>query len=334
VTDGDPADGQATDGARRLDVVLRAAAERLDHAGVVTARGDAERIAAHVLGMSPGELAAAAIGGRTLGREHADRFDRLVDQRADRVPLQHLTGRAPFRYLELDVGPGVFVPRPETEVVAGLAIDAALALDRPVVVDLCTGSAAIALSVAVEVPGATVVALEVDPHAHAWARRNVEHLAPGAVDLRLGDVAGADAAVLADLAAGVDVVVANPPYIPAWARPLDPEVAEHDPHTALYGGGEDGLTVPAAVVRAAAGLLRPGGLLVMEHGDLQGPAARALAEGAGGWTGVRTAPDHTGRDRALLARREGPRAGGDPRGGTGPCGGGPRGARKVRDFRS
>jgi len=292
---------------RRLDVALRAAAERLDAAGVTPARGDAERLAAHVLGASTGEVAAAAITGRVLAAADAERLDALVDQRAARVPLQHLTGRAPFRTIDLDVGPGVFVPRPETEVVTELAVRLCAGLADPLVVDLCTGSGAIALSIAVEVPGARVVALELDPAAHAWARRNVEQLAPRlaprTLDLRAGDVAGADGGVLADLAGAVDVVVANPPYIPSWAVPLDPEVAEHDPRIALYGGGDDGLTVPAAVVRAAAGLLRPGGVLVMEHGDLQGAAVRALARAVDGWAGVVTEPDLTGRDRALVARR-------------------------------
>ena len=301
----------------RLDGVLRAAADRLAAAGVSMARGDAELLAAHVLGLGPGELAAAAVTGRALAAADARRLDALVTQRAARVPLQHLTGRAPFRTIELDVGPGVFVPRPETEVVAELAVaelvvaelavaepaGAGHALVEPLVVDLCTGSGAIALSIAVEVPAARVVALELDRDAHAWARRNVDRVAPGRVDLRQGDVAGADGGVLADLAGAVDVVGANPPYIPSWAVPLDPEVAEHDPQVALYGGGDDGLVVPAAVVRTAAGLLRPGGLLVMEHGDVQGAAVRALATTAGGWLDVTTAKDLTGRDRALVARR-------------------------------
>jgi release factor glutamine methyltransferase len=217
------------------------------------------------------------------------------------VPLQHLTGTAPFRTVELAVGPGVFVPRPETEVVAGVAVQEAARLDQPLVVDLCAGSGAIAVAVAVEVPAARVVAVELDPLAHAWARRNVDALG-GRVELRLGDAVRADTGVLADLAGAVDVVVANPPYIPDGARPVDPEVADHDPRLALYGGGEDGLVVPRGVVASARGLLKAGGLLVMEHGDAQGPRARRLVEGPD-WHDVRTAEDLTGRPRALLARR-------------------------------
>jgi release factor glutamine methyltransferase len=262
-----------------------------------------------VLGLSRGGVTAAVVRGARIDATTARAIEELVEQRAARLPVQHLTGHAAFRTLELDVGPGVFVPRPETEVVAGLAIDEAAALadaGRSVlVVDLCTGSAAIALAVAVEVPAARVVAVELDPLAHAWAERNVATMAPrvdGRVDLRRGDAVGSDRGVLADLAGAVDVVVANPPYIPAGARPVDPEVADHDPPVALYGGGADGLDVPRGVVTAAAGLLRDGGLLVMEHGDGQGPYARRLVARAG-WHDIDTAEDLTGRPRALLARR-------------------------------
>jgi release factor glutamine methyltransferase len=152
------------------------------------------------------------------------------------------------------------------------------------------------------VPTARVVAVELDPMASAWAARNVAAIAPR-VDLRLGNAVGADAGVLADLAGTVDVVAANPPYIPPGSRPVDPEVADHDPPIALYGGGDDGLAVPRGVVASAAGLLRPGGLLVMEHADGQGPAARALVGGPG-WRDVRTVEDLAGRPRALVARRQ------------------------------
>jgi release factor glutamine methyltransferase len=239
-----------------------------------------------------------------LGAPAPDGLADLVARRATRIPLQHLVGRAPFRRMELLVGPGVFVPRPETEMVAGLAIEAASVTPTPLVVDLCTGSGAIALAVATEVPGSRVVAVEAEPAAHAWAERNLAERAgldPGLAhrfDLRLADVA--DPGLLSELAGAVDVVVANPPYLPPDAEPVDVEVRDHDPARALYGGGDDGLAVPRQVAARAARLLRVGGTLVMEHADVQGPAVRALLD-PGAWTGVRTAPDLTGRDRAVVA---------------------------------
>jgi release factor glutamine methyltransferase len=299
-----------------LATVLRDAAIRLAAAGVASPRADAELLAAHVLGLARGELAAAALRGAQLPPGPAAALEGLVAARAERVPLQHLTGRAPFRGLLLRVGPGVFVPRPETETAAQLAVEEALrlaagprpaGLPGPLVVDLCAGSGAIAFAVALEVPAARVVAVELEQDAHAWAAANLAELPPwvaARLQLVRGDAVDADRGVLAGLAGQVDVVVANPPYIPALARPVDPEVAEHDPQAALYGGGEDGLDVPRGVVRAAAGLLVPGGLLVMEHADTQGPPTRALAA-APTWQDARTVPDLTGRPRVLVARRAG-----------------------------
>ncbi len=257
-----------------------------------------------MLGTSRGDLAARALRGTDLGGDHADRFTALVDERVRRVPLQHLTGTAGFRGLDLAVGPGVFVPRPETELVAGAAVEAATAAGpAPVVVDLCTGSGAIAAAVAAEVPGAHVEAVEVDPGAHAWAQRN---LAASGVVLHLSDATDPTAAPY-DLDGAVDVVVANPPYVPDDMRPLDPEVADHDPHLALYGGS-DGLRVPLRVAARARVLLRPGGTFVMEHAHGQRAAlVRALA--AAGWDDVRGHDDLTGRERFVVAR-----AGGAPDG--------------------
>jgi release factor glutamine methyltransferase len=230
---------------------------------------------------------------------------RLLDARAARVPLQHLTGSAPFRHLELLVGPGVFVPRPETEQVAQVAIDAARAVDAPhgpVVVDLCTGTGAIALALATEVPAARVHAVELDRDAHTWAERNVRRVreASGAVvHLVRGDARTA----FADLDGTCDVVVSNPPYVPPGAVPRDPEVALHDPQVALYGLGEDGLEVPRGVTRAAARLLASGGLYVMEHAEVQAEAARDMVAAVGGFEDVRTVDDLTGRPRMVVARR-------------------------------
>jgi release factor glutamine methyltransferase len=298
-----------------LDALVAAAAGRLAAAGVATPRVDAALLAAHLLGVGRGELTRLVMVGREAPEDFAASYESLVTAREQRIPLQHLTGIAPFRGLQLAVGPGVFVPRPETEVIAGVAVEAARAVGadgrQPLVVDLCTGSAAIALAVACEVPEARVVALELDPGAVDWARRNIGALAPGRVDLRVADVARCDETVLSDLAGDVDVVVANPPYIPPDATPQDIEVADHDPVFALYGGGDDGLETVRAVLAAAAGLLRPGGLLVMEHADSHGPVTRSLALSmrGPGWSEVSTLPDLTGRDRALRAVRT---AGGTP----------------------
>lgn len=292
---------RVSDPGQSLATALRAATAELAAAGISSARPDAEALAAHLLGVDRAELARRC----ALGERAPAGLAELVALRAGRVPVQHLTGRAGFRMLDLAVGPGVFVPRPETEVVAGEAIAEArgvmAARGVALVVDLCTGSGAIAVSVAVEVPGARVVALEVDESALAWAGVNVAALAPG-VELRLGDVEVAADGVLADLVADVDVVVANPPYIPDGMVPAEVEVRDHDPALALWGGGEDGLQVPSAVVRAAARLLRPGGLLVMEHADVQGPATRALVAGSQ-WQDAQTLADLVGRPRMLRARR-------------------------------
>ena len=289
-----------------LAAALRRAELVLADAGVPSPRVDAELLAAHLLGVSRGELQVAAILGRPTPAGLAD----LVARRATRVPLQHLTGTAPFRGLELAVGPGVFVPRPETEQVAQVAVDEAAAVVRAgrevLVVDLCTGSGAIALAVAHEVAGAVVHAVELDALAHAWAERNVREFAvalPPAsrVALHRGDARTA----LAELDGTVDVVVANPPYVPPGAVPIDPEVADHDPAVALYGLGADGLEVPRGIVAAAARLLRPGGLLVLEHAEVQENAARDMVDRTGAFTAARTGADLTGRARMVIARRSG-----------------------------
>ena len=282
-----------------VDVLLREARAALAAAGVPSPDADAVGLLAHVLGVDHGETRLRAVLRTPVVDRDATRFRGLVEDRLRRVPLQHLTGRAAFRRLTLAVGPGVFVPRPETEVTAGLAIDAALAAGgSPVVADLCTGSAAIALAVADEVPHARVHAVELSAEAHAWADRNVaEH--GSRVDLRLGDATTA----FDDLVGQVDVVVSNPPYIPDGAVPLDPEVRDHDPEVALYGRSADGLAVPLAVAARAAVLLRPGGTLVMEHADAQGESLPGALRATAEWTDVADHPDLTGRPRVTTARR-------------------------------
>jgi release factor glutamine methyltransferase len=278
----------------------------LDHAvAVLTAArvpspdADSELIVAHVLGLSRGQVQARAVTGTQVDAEQRHAVLELVERRAAREPLQHLTGVAAFRSLELRVGPGVFVPRPETELAAQVAIDALMAVPggSPRAVDLGTGSGAIALALATEVPHAEVFAVEVSPRAFIWARENVEQIAAPNVRLVLADLRLA----LPELDGTVDVVACNPPYIPLGAIPRDPEVRLHDPEVALYGGA-DGLDVVRAVSTTARRLLRPGGTLVLEHGESQGADIRELLA-ADGWSAPATIRDLLGRDRVTTALR-------------------------------
>jgi len=229
-------------------------------------------------------------------------LDELVRRRASRVPLQHITGVAGFRYLDLAVGPGVFVPRPETEVVAGIAIDLARqAGPKPVVVDLCSGSGAIALAVANEVAGVTVHAVELDPEALRWLRRNADaRRAAGDAAVTVVQADARDA--LGELDGTVDVVASNPPYVAVERLPgVEPEVRDHDPRVALVAG-DDGLDMVRTVACSARRLLRTGGWVVVEHGDTQGTAAaEALREA--GFVAVTDHPDLTGRDRYAIGRQ-------------------------------
>ena len=272
-------------------VLLAVAVDRLTLAGVASAAYDASELLAFTLGVPRSRLPLVD----DVTPAQAERFGDLVGRRAGRVPLQHLTGVAHFRYVELQVGPGVFVPRPETELLTGWAVEQAGELDTPVVVDLGTGSGAIAKAIAHEVPGARVHAVELDESAHAWATRN---LADTGVDLRQGDLADA----FDDLAGAVDVIVSNPPYIPheAWES-VEVEVRDHDPELALYAGG-DGLDMIRVVERRAAVLLRPGGVVGVEHADVQGETAPAVFSAGGRWDQVRDHEDLTGRARFLTAR--------------------------------
>lgn len=268
---------------------LAGAAARLREAGVASPEHDAAELLAHVLGTSRGQLLLVdEVPADRLGE-----YDALLARRAAREPLQHLTGVAYFRHVELSVGPGVFVPRPETELLAGWAIEHASEGSR--VVDLCTGSGAIAKAVADEVPGALVHAVELDESAYAWAERN---LAGTGVDLRHGDFAAA----FDDLLGTVDVVTCNPPYIPldAWES-VAPEARDHDPHLALFSGA-DGLDAIRVLADRAARLLRTGGVLGFEHADAQGESAPGVLTATGRWTDVRDHLDLAGRPRFTTAR--------------------------------
>lgn len=291
--------------------LVRSAAVVLGDAGIESARTDAELLLAHAAGVTRSEVVTAGLLGRSLGGPGLDEaFAALVERRAAREPLQHIVGRAPFRHLELEVGPGVFVPRPETETVAQIAVDEARDVvartGASVVVDLCTGSGAIALAVATEVPGSVVHAVELDTSAVGWARRNVASvLGDQGATPRLHLVRGDARTALRALDGACDVVVSNPPYVPPGAVPKDPEVADHDPAVALYGLGADGLEVPRGIAAAAARLLRPGGLFVMEHAEVQASDARAMVDALGAFDAATTREDLGGRPRTVVARRNG-----------------------------
>jgi release factor glutamine methyltransferase len=277
---------------------IAAATIRLAEAGVDSPRADAETIAAHVHGVGRGEL------HRVPDGDFDPRFWNEIARREAREPLQHITGHAYFRYLELQVGPGVFVPRPETEVMTGWAIRALRDMDvaEPVVVDLGTGSAAIALAIAQEVPRARVHAVEADPLAQQWAERNIASCARSAPHTRGRVTLDGDdfASALPSLSGAVDLVVSNPPYIPVGAS-VPPEVGEYDPAGALWGG-EDGLAAVRVIEGVARRLLRPDGLVAVEHGAPQGAAVYWIFAEERGWRDTRNHKDLAGRDRFVTAR--------------------------------
>ncbi|MET0426428.1 MAG: peptide chain release factor N(5)-glutamine methyltransferase [Actinoplanes sp.] len=270
---------------------MTVAAGELAAAGVSSPRVDAELLAAHVLEVSRGRL--LLIDG--IRPDELRRFTALVAERARRIPLQHLLGTAAFRYLELSVGDGVFVPRPETEVLAGWGIERTP--PGGTVVDLCSGTGAIALSVAGESAAGRVLAVERSPVALSFLRRNAAGV--GNVEVVEGDVTDPD--LLADLAGAVDVLLCNPPYVPD-GTPVPPEVADHDPAEAVFGGA-DGLVVIRPVVALAARLLRPGGVVGIEHDDVHGAAVPDLLRADGHFTEVTALTDLTGRPRFATARR-------------------------------
>jgi release factor glutamine methyltransferase len=269
--------------------LLEDASGRLAQAGLDSPRVDAELIVAHVLGVPRGRL--VALDG-AVHPSAVVAVDRMVKRRVLREPLQYLLGRAWFRHVELTVGPGVFVPRPETE----LLVDAVLPglASGDVAVDLCSGSGALALALADEVPGLRVLAVEWERDALAWLRRNATRTAVEVVEADVTDP------VLADLAGSVAAVVCNPPYVPLEAE-IGAEV-RHDPRSALFAG-PDGLSFMPAVVARAAELLRPGGVLALEHDDTHARAVPELLEADGRWRDVADHADLTGRPRYATAVR-------------------------------
>ncbi|CAL8898541.1 release factor glutamine methyltransferase [Kocuria varians] len=280
--------------ATSLAQAIAGARRELAAAGVASPDADAALLAAHALGLSRGETEAKAI----LGAPEPAGYRELVARRVRREPLQHITGRAPFRQLDLAVGPGVFVPRPETELLVQLALDHARQWREhgevhPAVVDLGSGSGAIALAVATEDPACRVTAVEREPEALRWTRQN---LAGSRVRLLECDYRD----VTVEGSGRFCVVVTNPPYVPVGEVPGDPEVRDYDPPTALYGGDESGMLFPAAAMDTALRLLRPGGSFVMEHAESQvETVADALSRR--GFVDVQCHRDLTDRPRATTA---------------------------------
>lgn len=271
--------------------VIDAATRQLTAAGVASARVDAELLAEHATGVPRGRLTLAEPDA-----ELVERYCGLVSRRAQRVPLQHLIGSAAFGPVTVAVGPGVFTPRPETEVLLEWAMTLPLP-DAPVIVDLCTGSGALALALAAVYPAARVLAVDDSDEALAYARRNA---AGARVELLQADVTRPG--LLAELDGRVDLLVANPPYIPDGAR-LEPEVAQHDPEHALFGG-PDGMAVIGPLVEHAGRLLAPGGFCAVEHDDTTAEATVDAFRRRGRFEAITSRHDWTGRPRFVTAVRK------------------------------
>ncbi|MFF4223115.1 N5-glutamine methyltransferase family protein [Streptomyces abikoensis] len=263
-------------------------------------RGEVEEIAAHVLGKRVGELVADFEPHDRV----AAKFRRLVGRRADGAPMGHLTGLAELGGVEVAVGPGVFVPRPHSELVLASGLAAVAEVSAPLVADLCTGSGAIALALAHGRPDATVHAVDFDPLALDFARRNRERRVKlGDTPIVLHEADVTRPGLLEELTGRVDLVVANPPFMPDGAE-VPPEFGTHQPRQAIFGG-PDGLRVIRHVVAAAERLLRPGGGFVVEHGHVHGESVPELLRASGHFTEVSTHADHDGWPLYSLARRAG-----------------------------
>lgn len=284
----------ASDSGPAIDEIIAEVRGMLIPAGLAPV--EAEITVAAALDYSRGDLELARLLGRRLTARQAQRIRSFARQRARRIPLQYLTGTAGFYAHEFAVGPGVFIPRPETETLVSLAIEAARGSERPIIYDLGSGSGAIAASIAAELPDARVTAVEASPYAWPWLRRNLRDIAPQ-VRAHFGDWHR----LLAELPAGtVDLLVSNPPYVPDPEVPQDPEVRLFDPETALYSG-TDGLDDIRQLASEAARLLRPGGAVLVEHTERQGERVRGLFAAAG-LRDAQTHRDLTGRDRMTSAK--------------------------------
>ena len=287
--------------------IINQASSQLREAGVETPEHDAKLLLAEAAGVELRDVDRALLMGEELGTTgQLAVFRAMLDRRAKREPLQYITGHAPFRYLDLKAGPGVFIPRPETETVVQAGLDwlTKNGMIHPCVVDLCAGSGAIGLSVVSEVPGSQVWAVELSPNTAEWTRRNLSETAkkyPSIASNYHLEIADATSfATLAQLDGTVDIVITNPPYVPQTDIPEQPEVRDWDPELALYGGSMDGTLIPERIIERACRLLKPGGALVMEHDVTQGDRLVAFAR-ATGFAAASTGQDWTGRDRYLFA---------------------------------
>lgn len=287
--------------------VIRDAAVQLREAGIETPEHDAKLLLAEAAGVELRDVDKALLMGEELGTaEQLARFQSMLARRAKREPLQYITGHAPFRYLDLKVGLGMFIPRPETETVVQAGLDwlTEHGMIHPRVVDLCAGSGAIGLSVVSEVPGSQVWAVELSPNTAEWTNKNLAETAkryPSIASNYQLEIADATSlATLAQLDGTIDIVITNPPYVPESDVPEQPEVRDWDPELALYGGSMDGTLIPERIIERAYRLLKPGGALVMEHDVTQGDRLVAYAKAAG-FTTASTGRDWTGRDRYLFA---------------------------------
>jgi len=280
-----------------ISEVLRVATDKLASAGVNAPIVDSELLACFVLGLERSELTMLLIEQQVFPEDKIADYLLAVSRRENREPLQHITGLAPFRHLELNVGPGVFIPRPETEQLVQFALEKIGSLQNPIVVDFCSGSGAIAISLSTELERATVFAVELSPQAFTFLERNFRKYGLDPKTAKNQDLGIA----FDELAEQVDLVISNPPYIPDAAVPIDLEVQLHEPSLALYGG-EDGLDVIRRIASRAFYLLKPSGLLLIEHADSQAHAISELLL-KNGWLDVVSSQDLAGKDRMISARK-------------------------------
>jgi release factor glutamine methyltransferase len=280
-----------------ISEAIESATNELTSAGVTSPSVDAELLGCFVLGIERSELTMLSLREELFPEDKIAQFETVVARRVKREPLQHITGLAPFRHLELHVGPGVFIPRPETEQLVEMAIEKVKKLDKPLVVDLCSGSGAIAISLSTELVDSKVFAVELSEQAFEFLSRNFEKYGLDTKSAKNEDLAKA----FDELEGQVDLVITNPPYIPDSAVPVEVEVQLHEPSLALYGG-EDGLDVIRRISERALYLLKPSGLLLLEHSDSQARAISQLLLNQG-WQEIVSSQDLAGKDRMISARK-------------------------------